>query len=221
MGIAKDCVNKLLEEGNRKTFDGLRVLTLGRQVIHSGNVLGIGRDNELFAALGFSEYKVLDFSKSQKPHYLFDLNNYELPANLYERFDVIIDGGTCEHIFHVPNVLNNLYKILTTGGRIIHFAPSSNHMDHGFYMFSPTLFWDFYTINNFEINKFQTYRYTSRHAVDPWKFSDYTPGCLKDKSFGGLDSGMYGIFVVVTKLKNSTGHIVPQQGVYVDKDKKD
>ena len=62
---------------------------------------------------------------------------------------MIIDGGTMEHIFHIPNVLNNIYRMLRVGGRIIHISPSSNYVDHGFYSFSPTLFYDFYQTNKF------------------------------------------------------------------------
>lgn len=129
---------------------------------------------------------------------------------------MIIDGGTIEHVFHIPNVLNNIYKMLRQGGRVIHLSPSSNHIDHGFYMFSPTLFGDFYTTNKFEINSFQLFRYTPLHHVEPWEISDYVPGCLDKVSFGGLDDGMYGICIIATKTKDSTGDIIPQQGSYIN-----
>jgi hypothetical protein len=88
-------------------------------------------------------------------------------------------------------------------------------MDHGFYMFSPTLFWDFYSANKYEINLFQVFRYTERPAIDLWEVSNYTPGCLDAISSGGLDDARYAIFCVVTKNADSTGDKIPQQGTYV------
>src|SRR5207249_3920994 len=96
-----------------------------------------------FKALGFSEVAAMDYSDFESARYIHDLNSSEPPEHLLENFDVIIDGGTIEHVFHIPNVLNSIHKMLRPHGRTIHMSPSSNHIDHGFYMFSPTLFWDF------------------------------------------------------------------------------
>ncbi len=243
MGIAKGAAKVLLREAARRPFKG-RVLTLGRQYIwfsydllqkmavefgvelsNPGNITlssktefadrGYISDDCLFRSLGFSEAETLDFSDYESASHIFDLNSSEVPEHLLEAFDVIIDGGTIEHVFHVPNALHNIYKMLRQGGKIIHLSPSSNHIDHGFYMFSPTLFWDFYAVNKFEINTFQVFRYTPRHHLDPWEISDYQPGCLGRVSMGGLDDGMYGIICIATKTKNSTGNVIPQQGSYV------
>lgn len=242
MGIAKGAAKILLKEASRRPFGG-RVLTLGKQDIFLSYDLFSEISNEFgvklcpvnvalshkpaFAekllisdvcfiqSLGFSEVKSLDNSDYESADYVFDLNNNEVPEDLFQAFDVIIDGGTIEHVFHLPNALNNIFKMLRLGGRIIHLSPSSNHMDHGFYMFSPTLFWDFYTTNKFEVNYFELFRYTQRHDIDPWEISDYRPGCLGAIQFGGLDDGMYGIACIVTKTKDSTGRVIPQQGSYL------
>ncbi len=243
MGIAKGAAKVLLKEASRRSFEG-RVITLGRQNIwfsyeslqkmamefgvelsdpgditlsHKPELAARGyiSDNSFWRSLGFSESKALDFSDYESADYIFDLNSNEIPQHLFEAFDVIIDGGTIEHVFHIPNALNNIHKMLRLDGRIIHLSPSSNHIDHGFYMFSPTLFEDVYEANKFEINNLQVFRYTPRHNIDPWEISNYQPGCLKPVSFGGLDDRMYGIICIVTKTKDSTGNIVPQQGVFV------
>lgn len=243
MGITKGSTKVLLKEASRRPFKG-RVLTLGRldiwfsykllqkmamefgvKLSNPGDITLSHKpwfaarryisDDCLFKSLGFSESKVLDFSDYEFTHYIFDLNSNEVPEHLTEAFDVIIDGGTIEHVFHIPNVLNNIYKMLRQGGRIIHISPCSNQVDHGFYMFSPTLFWDFYEANGFEINNFQVFRCSPRYYLDPWEISDYKPGCLKRVSIGGLDDGIYGIICIATKTNNSTGNIVPQQRVCV------
>ncbi|MGA1823343.1 MAG: class I SAM-dependent methyltransferase [bacterium] len=240
MGLAKGAAKVLCKEAYRKPFKG-RILTLGRQDIwftyplleNIAREFGVELNNHtpitlshkpefqakqyisddcLFKALGFSECKSLDFSDYESADYIFDLNCPDLPRHLAEAFDVIIDGGTIEHVFHLPNALHNIYKMLSQEGRIIHIAPSSNYIDHGFYMFSPILFWDFYSVNKFEINNFQVFRHTERAHIDPWEMSEYQSGWLNSKSFGGLDDGMYSIVCIATKSKNSTGEVIPQQG---------
>lgn len=245
MGLTKATTKVLLKEASRRPFEG-RVLTLGRQDIwfsydllqkmamefgvelSNPNSITLSHkrkfaakryisDDCLFKSLGFSESKTLDISNYESAHYIFDLNSAEVPKQFLEAFDVIVNGGTIEHIFHVPNVLNNIYKMLRQGGRIIHLCPSSNLIDHGFYMLSPILLWDFYKINKFEINNFQLFRHTLQHWVDPWEISDYQPGCLNRVSFGGLDDGIYGIICIATKTKDSTGHVIPQQSNIYEK----
>src|SRR5262249_30321510 len=106
--------------------------------------LGYISGQTLFKSLGFESVHSLDYSDFEGAGIIHALNSSELPKELYERFDVIIDHGTIEHVFHIPNALLNLFRMLKIGGRLIHSSPTSNLVDHGFYMFSPTLFYDFY-----------------------------------------------------------------------------
>jgi len=177
--------------------------------------LGYISDTSLFQALGFTRLTTLDYSDYEGASVLYDLNSDQVPESLIGAYDMVIDGGTIEHVFHIPNALSNIHQLLTCHGRAIHVSPSSNHMDHGFYMFSPTLFWDYYHVNGYEINKFQVFRYTARPSLDLWEMSDYFPGCLDRISFGGLDGQMYGILCIATKTLDSTHRIVPQQGTYL------
>jgi len=239
MGIAKAAAQMLMREGQRRPLGG-RVLTLGKQDIHvSADALrqlaaarsfllaevpetppakayhlehGHLSDRTFFGMLGFSDIHSIDVSDYEGVAEIFDLNSASVPAHLEGAFDFIVDGGTIEHVFHLPNVLNNIFRMLKVGGRVLHVAPSSNHLDHGFYMFSPTLFVDFYTVNRFELNCVQVFRYTQRHDTEPWELSDYVPGCLDRISFGGLDDALYGVVVVATKRADSTGTAIPSQG---------
>jgi SAM-dependent methyltransferase len=243
VGIAKPAVEVLIQEAARSPFHG-SIVTLGRQdVFVSGAVLselanqsgvqlsnptvhpaqktklaekGCISDDTLFLSLGFSEYRSMDVSTYESADIQFDLNQSALPPELENRFDVVLDGGTMEHVFHVPNALQNIFRLLKVGGRVIHLSPSSNHIDHGFYMFSPTLFWDFYSANQFEINRLALSRYTPQHNTGPYQMTPYTPGSLRSVSFGGLDNAMYGVVVVATKTSLSSGDRVPQQGAYID-----
>jgi hypothetical protein len=233
----------LLKEAVRRPFTGSG-LTLGRQHIyfshsdlvrmasgfgvrlHDAGEVALHRDADLAArgfisdtaflrSLGFAEVKTLDYSAYEGCDYVFDLNQAELPGELAGRFDVIIDGGTMEHVFHVPNALRNLFAMLRVGGRVVHMSPSSNYVDHGFYSFSPTLFWDYYAANRFDVNDCKLIRHTPNHDTDPWEILDYQPGCLSEASYGGLDDAMYALYFVATKTPESTSDRIPQQGAYV------
>ena len=64
-----------------------------------------------------------------------DLN---LPHDLGEQFDAIINLGTAEHIFNVYQVFKSMHDWLKVGGRMYHNLPMYGENDHGFYNFHPT-----------------------------------------------------------------------------------
>jgi SAM-dependent methyltransferase len=168
----------------------------------------------LFKSIGFSQFSSLDNSKFEGAEYIFDLNNNILPENLKEKFDVIIDHGTLEHVFHFPNALNNIFQMLKIGGRVIHSSPGENYFDHGFYMFSPTIFYDFYSQNKWIINTIQVFQMTPNQETEPPFFADYEPNLFSNLSYGGLDNKMYGTICIAEKQQESSGNIIPQQGLY-------
>lgn len=105
-------------------------------------------DVVFFKALGMQDVKALDFSDAEGAEIIHDLN-LPIPNSLKNRFELIVNGGTCEHVFDIRQCLANLSAMLAPGGRIIHVSPMNNYANHGFYQFSPTLFLDYYTANNF------------------------------------------------------------------------
>lgn len=168
----------------------------------------------LFKQLGFSRISVLDVSSYEGADIQFDLNSLEVPEELRSRFDTIIDHGTLEHVFHLPNALRNLFMMLRTGGRMIHSAPSGNFFDHGFYMFQPTLFMDFYKANGWDINLFKVGQYTPNQETEPAFFADYEPHLFDAVSYGRMDNKLYISLCVVQKKPNSTADLIPIQGAY-------
>jgi hypothetical protein len=63
---------------------------------------------------------------------------------LRKKYDLIVDGGSLEHIFNVHIALNNLTNNLKIGGKIVHLNPSNNWNGHGLYQFSPGFYSTFY-----------------------------------------------------------------------------
>jgi SAM-dependent methyltransferase len=235
MGLGRAGLRTLLRESARRPFGG-SIVTLGRQSIYFTNnhVVKIaaqegaqltlphnrfesGRipsDPDVFAMLGFDRYETLDYSDYENATVIADLNLEGLPAEARGAFDVVLDSGTMEHVFHVPNVFKNIHELLAPGGRIIHMAPSSSHIDHGFYMYSPTLFWDFYETNRYELNAVRIFRYRPNDENGPWMVSEYTPGCLEGVLTAPWDGARYGVICIATKQPEARADLIPQQHFY-------
>ena len=103
----------------------------------------------LFKLLGADNTLVADVSSYEDPDFILDLNNLVEEPSLLKRFDTIIDVGTIEHVFDVNCALANIVNMLKVGGRVMLIVPASNAIDHGFYSYSPTLFFDYFSENGF------------------------------------------------------------------------
>ena len=89
----------------------------------------------------------MDNSDFEGAKIIQDLNK-EIPKNLENRFDTLIDFGTTEHIFNVNQVIQNYVKMIKPQGVIVHVLPANNFLGHGFYQFSPELFYSLYKPEN-------------------------------------------------------------------------
>lgn len=233
MGLARGAAALLIEECKRRAFSG-RAATLGVQTLYmtptdldrqfkkfdvapSGPLqTGAGfNDKMLFKMLGFESVERIDYSDFEGAEHVVDLNADGVSPALREQFDVVVDSGTLEHVFHLPNALKNLSSLVKPGGRIILLTPSSNHLDHGFYMFSPTLFADYFLTNKFEINTAYVVRYSPDLTV-LWDAYRYDPDRWRDLHIGGLDGRPYVLYFVLTKTSESTSGVIPQQNFYAD-----
>jgi SAM-dependent methyltransferase len=168
----------------------------------------------LFRKMGFNHISVLDYTDFEGADIVYDLNRDDLPNELCGQFDVVIDHGTLEHVFHLPNALNNIFRLLKCGGRAITSSPSGNFFDHGFYMFQPTLFLDYYSTNLWQINNIWIAQFTPEQETEPAFFARYEPGMFAPVSYGKMDNKLYSTICVATKNEKSTGLLIPQQGIY-------
>lgn len=99
---------------------------------------GGGYAENLLRALGASDVQAVDASAFEGADLVLDLNQ-PLPADMHERFDTVIDGGTIEHVFSFPTALANAMQLVRQGGTYIAMTPAGGELGHGFYQFSPEL----------------------------------------------------------------------------------
>src|SRR6185437_8779109 len=230
MGLGRSAIALLLEEAALRPFSG-KIATLGRQTIGANaeqikaefKRFGVVpkhepttvTDDQLFRMMGFSGVESIDNDDYENATHILDLNQNSMRPQILGQFDVVLDGGTLEHVFHVPNALRNALSLLKPGGRIIFLSPSTNHVDHGFYMFSPTLFMDYLLTNGFSIQTFYFIRY-SLNSRKRWRAYAYERDSFRHFSIGSLDSRPYMNFVVATKIPGATIDKIPQQTFYLD-----
>ena len=78
---------------------------------------------------------------------MHDMNN-PIPDSLKSAFSAVIDAGTLEHVFNFPVALKNCMEMVQEGGHLLLMTPANNFMGHGFYQFSPELFFRVLSADN-------------------------------------------------------------------------
>lgn len=142
------------------------VVTIGRQGLHltqaqlqkelsNFNVpcpahLALGDERyceSFFSLLGAQVTESIDNSDYENATIIHDMNN-PLPEKFKGKFSLVVDAGTLEHVFNYPVALKNSMELLRSGGFFISITPANNFMGHGFYQFSPELFFSVFTYEN-------------------------------------------------------------------------
>jgi hypothetical protein len=90
-------------------------------------------------ALGAREVDSFDYSNYEGANVIHDMN-LPAPENFKEKYSVVIDGGSLEHVFNYPTAIKNCMEFVRPGGHFIAMNPTNNHLGHGFYQFSPELY---------------------------------------------------------------------------------
>jgi hypothetical protein len=115
------------------------------------------RADEFLRFLGAKEVVSVDNSDFEGATLLHDLNQ-PFPESERGRFNLVIDGGTLEHIFDFPAALRHCLELLPLGGHFLSLTPANNQMGHGFYQFSPELFFRVFSAENgFALRKIVIY----------------------------------------------------------------
>jgi hypothetical protein len=166
----------------------------------------------LVRLLGLGALSVLDVSAYEKADVVADLND-PAPPDLRGRFGLIVDGGTMEHVFDIRQGMMNTADMLRPGGRVVHFSPVNNYVNHGFVQLSPTFYHDYYTANGFEDVRGVILVQARDHALSqPWNLFNYD-----HETMGGVNSMFCGeetqlaIYFTARKTAASTSNRVPLQ----------
>lgn len=97
--------------------------------------------------LGAVEIASFDACDYEKATCIHDFN-FPLDERFFGRFSVVLDGGPLEHIFNFPQAISNCMEMVEPGGHFLGITPSNNFVGHGFYQFSPELYFRIFSENN-------------------------------------------------------------------------
>lgn len=103
--------------------------------------------DELLYYLGAEEVHSFDASDYEGGTHIHDFN-LEIDSAYFENYTCLIDGGSLEHIFNFPIAVKNCMNMLVKGGCFLGITPANNYPGHGFYQFSPELFYLLFSDHN-------------------------------------------------------------------------
>lgn len=143
------------------------IITIGRQSLHLSkeqlkealnkfdfnvdNIASITDINDrfsegLFKFCGAKKVDSLDASNYENATVICDMNK-PISKNL-EKYDLVLDSGTLEHVFNFPQAILNCMNLTKKGGHFIGIYPCNNFFGHGFYQFSSETFYRAFSNEN-------------------------------------------------------------------------
>lgn len=104
-------------------------------------------DQLLLRHFGAAQIESIDYSDYEQASVVHDMNR-PVPQALQGRFDTVINSGTLEHVYNIAQALDNVSAMCRPGAQIVHILPANNFCGHGFWQFSPELFFSLYAPAN-------------------------------------------------------------------------
>ena len=129
-------------------------------------------------------------------------------------YDAVLDFGCLEHVFDFPTAWRNCVDLCSVGGHLLHSLPANNLTGHGFYQFSPELFFNLYRPENgFELRGLWLAQ--KPDLLNWWRVAD--PRQLKRRVT--LRNGHETYMLVIAKKLHETGTLAaPQQSDYAEQE---
>jgi hypothetical protein len=117
-----------------------------------------GYAEPLLRLLGAERVESLDASAFERASLIHDMNR-PIPGQWKAAFTMVIDGGSLEHVFAFPTAIQNCLEMLAVGGHFLGISPANNYLGHGFYQFSPELYFRIFAKENgFRLEKLVVFR---------------------------------------------------------------
>jgi hypothetical protein len=222
---------KLLLHARQFDVNFKRVITIGRQMLYVkqhdlkrmcmqaglsevSDEEGLRPGNYaefLLKLLGAEITDSLDASDYEQASIIHDLNQ-PLPAELHSKYSLVIDGGSLEHVFNFPVAVKNCMDLLEEKGCYIGITPANNFLGHGFYQFSPELYFRVFSPDNgFRVLRMYLYADRKKNASF---YEVRDPLELRQRVIMANASPSY-LFVLARKTeKKEVFEITPQQSDY-------
>jgi hypothetical protein len=103
---------------------------------------------DFYKELGAIEYHSADLHDKRNHCEPLDFNKV---FHFSQKFDIVTNFGTAEHIFNIGNVFHSAHDLTKIGGLMLHVLPAFGDVDHGFYNIHPILYFELAKSNNYLI----------------------------------------------------------------------
>jgi hypothetical protein len=156
MGIDFHGLKFLRYAHSKKPFGS--VVTIGRQGLHLPpwrvrDILelkalpdfGAYGERLIMECFGATSVDSYDNSDYESATHVWDMNRPLAPE---KKYDTVIDLGCLEHVYNVTQALKNVSSLANPGAQIVHVLPANGYCGHGFWQFSPELFFTLYSERN-------------------------------------------------------------------------
>jgi hypothetical protein len=165
--------------------------------------------DKFFHFIGCNDLKYLDYSDFEGAHIIHDLN-VPIDRKHWNAYSCVMEGGTIEHIFNFPTVIDNCMKMTAVGGHFLSINLANNWLGHGFYQFSPELFFNTFC----EKNGFKTKKvFLAERLSDSW-YDIPDPADLRER-IQIINSRPTNILTVAQRVSEQAGVLtIPQQSFY-------
>lgn len=165
--------------------------------------------DKLLKIMGSKIVDSFDYSKYEDATFIHDMNK-PIDSIYKNRYSLVFDGGSLEHVFNFPIAIKNCMEMVQVGGYFITATVCNNFSGHGFYQFSPELFFRIFTAENgFELEGI----YISEN--NQWyKVKD--PAAIKSRVTFRNSNETYIIVIAKKVAQADIFSTTPQQSDYVE-----
>jgi SAM-dependent methyltransferase len=81
----------------------------------------------------------LDCSDYEGATLIHDMNRSWAGGAPPRQFDLVLDGGSLEHMFNLPQAVVNAMQLVKPGGLLLSVTPADGWLGHGFYQLQPEI----------------------------------------------------------------------------------
>jgi hypothetical protein len=159
---------------------------------------------------GFKVSRAIDASDFEGADIVHDLN-LAIPEHLREITSFFYDGGTLEHVFDVATSFKNAFDLLKVGGIALFAPPANNQCGHGFYQFSPELFFRVLSANGFD--SIHMYLVTTNRPTKWLKCVDPSRAGRRYQFYNGEPLQL---IAIARKARRLQAFVIPQQSDYAE-----
>ena len=205
--------SQLYLQGDDKILDKfLEVFRCGEKVSLSEfeklSLTNLGYSRDLWGKAGYN-YMAIDTSCEAGATNL-DLNFDEIPTKFQEKFQLVINCGTTEHVANQIQAFKIIHDLTALEGLMYHNVPFQGYQTHGLINYTPKFFWMLCRSNNYEFLDFSIQAGATNETLHPdiLLSIQQTKNKWENTNFQTTTSGIR----VLLRKKNTNNFVPPFDG---------